>query len=77
ALNYLSVAQGAPLRQAVALLFSYFGAHPRLAQITTVVIKRCEVKTVGWGIDADGEYLGTTPAVISCQADSLLFVVPR
>ena len=77
ALNYLSVAQGAPLRQAVALLFSYFGAHTRLAQITTAVIKRCEVTTVGLGIEADGEYLGTTPAVISCQADALLFVVPR
>ncbi|WP_158678836.1 diacylglycerol/lipid kinase family protein [Pseudoalteromonas sp. T1lg75] len=63
-------------RQVQALILSYFAAHTRLKQVNIVPVSQLDVHTANIGIEADGEYIGTTPALFCVQRDALHFVLP-
>ncbi|WP_158677985.1 diacylglycerol/lipid kinase family protein [Pseudoalteromonas sp. T1lg76] len=63
-------------RQIQALILSYFAAHTRLKQVNITPVSQLDVHTANIGIEADGEYIGTTPALFSVQRGALNFVMP-
>ncbi|WP_105188686.1 diacylglycerol/lipid kinase family protein [Pseudoalteromonas sp. T1lg48] len=63
-------------RQIQALILSYFAAHTRLKQVAIHPVSQLDVHTANIGIEADGEYVGTTPALFCVQRDALHFVIP-
>ncbi|MEO2281525.1 diacylglycerol/lipid kinase family protein [Pseudoalteromonas pernae] len=63
-------------RQCQALILSYQGKHAQLPQVDISKTEQLQVHTANIGIEADGEYIGTTPATFSVQKSALRFVVP-
>jgi len=64
------------LRQLQALILSYAGKHTHLQQVCIDTLEQASIHTENVGIEADGEYIGTTPATFSVQKSALNFVVP-
>lgn len=64
------------LKKMYCLVKLYSGKHLHVKNIEYIKGKKFEVKTTGHPVEADGEFLGYTPVVISSAEKALLLKVP-
>ncbi|MFY8274536.1 diacylglycerol/lipid kinase family protein [Pseudoalteromonas sp. SSDWG2] len=76
-LSGIHVGKASFWQQVYALLLSYAGKHVNLSHIEQFSAHEVVVSTPNIGIEADGEYVGLSPAAFKLHKHALRFVIPK